>query len=285
MDVLAAVSWDPQLRGAFIVLTAVLILPGSVYLLLATNVGAKVGLMLAIAGLSGWLVLLNLLWLGYGIGYKGVIPGWTIKEVITGDLVTHSTTGAVVGKPGVPSTQFPNGWTQLPPGNGLLATAEPAADNALIPAPAGTTPVSAFPAPFKTTQDYVNIDGWTKGGHDYLFNFFGYKIYWRVRHHQMFIKHQPHYVVIRAEQALPSITLAGAATTLPAADLSKPIVSIVMVRNVGSLRLPPMIIGFSALLVFGLTCERLHHRDREITKRKAEEEGGSQPRGRELQPA
>ena len=134
MDFLAVIHWDPQLRGTFIVLTAVLILPGSVYLLLATNVGAKVGLMLAIAGLSGWLVLLNLLWLGYGIGYKGVIPGWKVEEVISGDLVEHSTTAAVVGQPGkATTTQFPNGWRQLLPGDPLLATAEPAADNALIP--------------------------------------------------------------------------------------------------------------------------------------------------------
>ena len=283
MGALAAVTWDPQLRGTLIVLTALLILPGSVYLLLATNVGAKLGALLAIAGLSGWLLLLNIVWLGFGIGYKGVIPGWQIKEVVTGDLVAHSTTPVVVGKPGDPLSGFPHGWTRLAPGSGLLATAQPAADNALIPPAAGATAVSSFPAPFKTTQDYVNIDGWTLGGHNYLFNVFGYKIYWRIRHHQIYIEHQPHYVVIRAEQALPSVTLAGAATTLPAADLSKPVISVVMLRDVGSLRLPPILLGFASFLVFAWTCYLLHVRDKDIARRKAEEktEGGR----RELQPA
>ena len=54
----------------------------------------------------------------------------------------------------------------------------------------------------------------------------------------MFFKHQLHYVVIRAEAALQPITLAGAAQTLPAADLSKPIINVVMLRDVGSLRPP-----------------------------------------------
>ena len=41
--VLAALSWNPQIKGALIVLTAVLILCGSVYLILSTNTGAAAG--------------------------------------------------------------------------------------------------------------------------------------------------------------------------------------------------------------------------------------------------
>jgi hypothetical protein len=279
-------TWDPQLRGTLIVLTGVLVLCGSTTLVLTTNVGAKVGILLAAAGLAGWLMLLNIIWLGYGIGYKGVIPGWQVKEVITGDLVAHSTTHAVVGTPGNPSSAFPQGgWVKLKQGSGLLATATPAADNALIPPAAGAKAVSAFPPPFKTTQDYLNIGGYTKGGHNYLINLFGYKIYWRVRHHQIYFRHQPHYVIIQAEQALPSVTLAGAATTLPAADPSKPVISIVMLRDVGSLRLPPILLGTSAFLIFAVMCWLLHEREKDIARRKAEEQAGGRPPSRELQPA
>jgi hypothetical protein len=275
-------TWDPQLRGALIVLTGVLILPGSVYLLLATNVGAKVGFLLAIAGLSGWLFLLNIIWLSYGIGYKGGANTWKVKEIVTGDLVAHSTTKAVVGN-GKPGTQFPNGWKVLPPGNPVLAPAAPIADNALIPPAAGAKATSSFPPPFKTTQDYVQLGGFTKGGHNYLINLFGYKIYWRIRHHPIYVKHQPHYLVIRVQPSLPSVTLAGAAATLPAPAATAPLTSVVMERDVGSLRLPPILLGFGSLLVFGLTCERLHTRDKEIARRKAE--GSSAGSRRELQPA
>jgi hypothetical protein len=283
MEILAALSWDPQLRGALIVLVALSLLGGSTYLLLATNVGAKVGFILAVAGLSGWLFLLNLVWLGYGIGYKGAQPTWVVKEIVTGDLVAHSTTKAVVANGS--TTGFPNGWVFLPQGNSILAPALPVADKALIPPAPGAAPGSSFPPPFSTTQDYVEISGWNKGGHNYLFNFFGYKVYWRIRHHQMYIKHQPHYLVVRVQPSLPTITLAGAASTLPAADLSKPVTSVVMLRDVGSLRLPPFVLGTSALIIFLLCCERLHTRDKEIKRRKAEDEAEASKPGRELEPA
>ena len=287
---LASVTWHDQLRGALIVLLAVLILPGSVYLLLATNTGAKLGFLLAVAGLSGWLLALNIVWLSYGIGYKGGQPTWVVKEIVTGNLVEHSALKPVVGKPGHPSTAFPNTWTYLPPGNSTLAPAAPVADKALIPPAPGATAASPFPPPFKTSQDYVQVSGWSKGGHNYLVNLFGYKIFWRIKHHPIYLRHQPHYLVVRVQPALPSITLAGAAATLPSADPTQPLTSVVMIRDVGSLRLPPILLGFASFIVFALTCERLHARDAEITRRKEEEAAGTGPSPRErtageLQPA
>ena len=285
---LAAVTWHDQLRGALIIVVAALILPGSVYLLLATNTGAKLGFLLAVAGLSGWLFALNVVWLGYGIGYKGNQPTCVVKEIITGDLVSHSALAPVVGTPGNPSTAFPNTWKYLPPGNSLLAPAAPVADKALIPPAPGAKPSSAFPPPFKTSQDYVPVSAWSKGGHNYLVNLFGYKVYWRIKHHPIYILHQPHYLVVRVQPALPSVTLAGSAATLPAADATQPLTSVVMLRDVGSLRLPPILIGFASLIVFLLTCERLHARDKEIDRRKEEEAAappGSRRPASELQPA
>jgi hypothetical protein len=89
------------------------------------------------------------------------------------------------------------------------------------------------------------------------------------------------------QPSLPSVTLAGAAATLPAADVSQPLTSVVMLRDVGSLRLPPIIIGLSALLIFLLVCERLHSRDKEIARRRADDGGvgGGRSPTRELEPA
>jgi hypothetical protein len=275
MHALAALTWDPQLRGGLIVLVGATILVGSVVLLLFTNLGLRLGVLVAAAGLSGLLLLLNIIWLmaplGNGpIGYKGSNSGWKIEEIVRGDLVANSAVPAVTGVPGDPNTQFPNGWTPLPTGNALLASASPASDAALIPpaANAAPGPTPKFPPPFKTTQDYVVVGAWTKGGHNYLVNLAGYKIFWRIRKHQIFVKHQPHYVVIRVQQALPTVTLAGAAATLPAPDATKPVYSVVMLRDVGSLRLPPFLLGFGALIVFAVTVEKLHSRDKEIARRR-----------------
>jgi hypothetical protein len=296
--VLGALVWDPQIRGALIVVTGLLVLPGSVYLLLATNTGMKLGFLLALAGLSGWLVILNILWLGGGglgsIGYKGIAPGYRVQEIVTGDLVAHSALRAITGTPGKPSTQFPNGWTFLSASSSGLAGALPAAGTALIPPATGAKATSTYAPPFTTSQDYVEVSAWSKGGHDYLLNLFGYKVYWRIRHHGIYIKHQPHYVVVRVSPVLPTVTLAGAATTLPEADVTKPMVTVVLEGNPGSLRQPPMLSGLGALLVFLLTCENLHARDKAIARRKAEEQsgdsgppgGGDRPKpAGELQPA
>jgi len=287
VHLLAALSWDPQLRGALIVLTGVLVLMGSVYLLLATNVGAKVGFLLALAGLSGWLLVLNVIWLmgplGNGpIGYKGVAGGWRIKEIIpAGDVAEHSVVAAVTGA-GNPANRFPNGWKPLVPGTPLLASAQPAADAALLPPANGAKATSSFPAPFKTPSDYVPVGAFVKGGHNYLVNLFGYKIYWRIRHHQIYLKHQPRFLIIRVQPSLPSVTLAGAAATLPAPNVTAPITTVVMERDYGSLRLPPTLLGLASFLLFALTCERLHHRDKEIARIR----GTGGPSGRrELQPA
>ena len=298
---LAALSWDPQLRGALILLTGVAILVGSVLLLLYTNLGLKLGVLAAAAALSGLLLMLNIIWLmaplGTGpIGYKGSNSGWIVKEIVPGDLLKNSAVPAVVGNPSNPNSQFPNGWRPLKTGDPQLASASPAADSALIPPAANVTPpppTPRFPPPFKTTQDYVDVGAWTKGGHNYLVDLFGYKVFWRIRKHQIFIKHQPHYVIVRVQQALPSVTLAGAAATLPAPDATKPVYSVVLLRDVGSLRLPPFLLGFGALIVFGVSVEKLHSRDKEIARRRAAEgepDGppgappGPRPAG-ELQPA
>jgi len=90
------------------------------------------------------------------------------------------------------------------------------------------------------------------------------------------------------QKALPSVTLAGAAATLPAPDATQPVYSVVMLRDVGSLRLPPIVLGFAALLVFAVTVEKLHSRDKEIARRRAGSGPGGTPApspARELEPA
>ncbi|MEA3077950.1 MAG: hypothetical protein QOF60_2858, partial [Actinomycetota bacterium] len=87
---LAALTWDPEIRGMLIVLTAFVLLPGSVYMLLATNTGAKLGFLLAAAGLTGWIAAMAWIWVVYGIGIKGPEPHWVVKEVVTGDVRANS---------------------------------------------------------------------------------------------------------------------------------------------------------------------------------------------------
>ena len=77
--------WDPTILGVLVVLSAVGLFCGSVYLLLGTNLGARLGFLVAGACLTGFLVLLSSLWITTATPLnspKGRPPGWKVKEVV-----------------------------------------------------------------------------------------------------------------------------------------------------------------------------------------------------------
>ncbi len=55
--------WNPTLKGILVVIAALVLFCGSTYLLLATNVGARLGFLLAFSSLSGFFTVLTVLWL------------------------------------------------------------------------------------------------------------------------------------------------------------------------------------------------------------------------------
>ena len=81
-------TWEPELRGILIVIIAVVVLCGSVYLILATNLGARLGFLVALTGLLGWLMLMGIVWAIYGIGLKGPDPSW---QAVPGRTVLQDT--------------------------------------------------------------------------------------------------------------------------------------------------------------------------------------------------
>ena len=270
---LAGITWDPQIRGAAIVIAAILILPGSVYLLLATNLGARIGFLVAIAGLTGWMTAMAVFWMVYGIGLKGREPSWKPKEVITGNI-NASTVSSMQG--------FPNGWKELPPESSELADAQAAVDKLIVKAgppkegQPGPDPLTQkFPPIFSSTDQYVRVAGYRKGGDNELF---------KIGNHKFFFRHSPHWDVVQVRRVLEQPDLGGSPP--PAvADVRQPVISIVMVRDLGSIRFPPFVIALSSGIVFGIVCNVLHRRDKEIwAKRAAEEEAGASPPDRVPEP-
>lgn len=81
MSFLAAISFDPAIRGVLVVMVGVVVLFGSIYLLLATNTGVRAGFLLAGAGLMGWAFSMGLFWWIYGIGMVGESPSWVDREI------------------------------------------------------------------------------------------------------------------------------------------------------------------------------------------------------------
>ena len=76
MSALLAVNWHWELRGTLIVIIAVGVLCGSLYLILGTNLGARLGFLVAFAGLAGWMFILGAIWWSYGKGLLGDDTQW-----------------------------------------------------------------------------------------------------------------------------------------------------------------------------------------------------------------
>jgi len=81
MPFLAAIAFDPAIRGVLVVLVGVVVLFGSVYLILATNTGIRGGFLIAMAGLTGWCFSMGIFWWIYGIGMIGAAPSWMEREI------------------------------------------------------------------------------------------------------------------------------------------------------------------------------------------------------------
>ena len=83
VHLLAGIAWDPQIRGFLAVLVGVVVLMGSVYLLLGTNLGARLGFLVAISAIFGWCTIMGITWWVYGnIGMLGEAPHWVVEEVV-----------------------------------------------------------------------------------------------------------------------------------------------------------------------------------------------------------
>jgi hypothetical protein len=276
---IGALSWDPQIRGLLIVVTAVAILPGSIYLLLSTNMGARIGFLLAVAGLSGWLMLLAITWALYGQGIKGRDPSWKVQEVVHSAAPTDLSEGALPVL-----REFPNGWNKLEAGNSALADAQAAADAFITKSgrkpkigpegPIKKEPTAAqlrYPAEFSQTDEYALVGGYEKGGRNCL----GPKascdtvlpkkiLFWKI-HHKFFLRHSPHYVTVQIQPLIPNPPDArGEITYSKELDTTKPITAVIVKRDLGSTRFPQVMMALGAGIIFAVTCHALHRRDKQI---------------------
>jgi len=248
--VLAALSWEPQIKGALYVVLSVLILCGSCYLVLATNVGARLGFLLAGAGLFGWLATGGFIWWAYGRGPVGPSPSWESRGVVVSELAGagHS---ALRG--------FPQGWGELDLADKAVADAVPAADGVLAPSDGG--------GPFRAPADFVLEKVYKKGGERKgpfgILNFRPFNLW-----------HTPHYLVLQVRPAIEvTPPEGGAARAAPDPDAIP--TSVVLLRNLGALRLHPAVFTIATTLAFSLFCYQLHQRDKATWKRAEEESAGT----------
>lgn len=244
--VVAALSWNPQVKGALYVLIATVVLCGSSYLLLATNVGSRLGFQLAAAGLFGWMTVLGITWWVYGRGPLGPAGKWDPVETVVGDPAEAGREEAL--------EDFPDGWKKLDPADPAVADAQPVADGRL----------TGDNGRFESPSDYVVIAALEKGGEDKgpfgVLNFRPFDVF-----------HTPHYLMIQVQPALEQPTPPGGAPPRPQPDPNQPPVSVVLLRDLGAVRLHPAIFTIASGLIFALFIYTLHQRDKDAMAARAEE--------------
>lgn len=77
--------WYPTILGVLVVVAGVLLFVGSIYLILGTNMGARLGFLVTFTALMGFMVVLTSLWITTASPLntlKGSVPKWEIKEVV-----------------------------------------------------------------------------------------------------------------------------------------------------------------------------------------------------------
>ena len=251
MTTFAALSWNPNLQGILAVAVAVLLLCGSIYLLLATNTGVRLGLLIALAGLFGWMGLMGIVWTIYaqGLADQGRDPRWEAIEVNVGDLSEAQTERA----------RNLDDWKALPAADPSRGEAQASADAALT----GATEM------FESNADYVTIGAFeiggkperTKGG---WFNRAKHELSTMVR-----LAHPPHFAVVQVQAVQEVEVEEGEAPPAPEADPDQPVISVIMERDLGNVRVRPAVFTVLCLTIFGVLAWWLHRRDALATSARA----------------
>jgi hypothetical protein len=260
-----AINWQPQIRGVIIIIIAVTVLMGSVYLLLATNLGARLGFLIAFAAFAGWMFLMGSVWWTYGKGLLGPDPSW---QPVAAKTVLQDTTA--LSEAGVLKTPVVADTTKTPEQIANEVDANLVTEKWKELLPAATTFAQAGAAATVLLED----SGAFVGGDFQVVNVFEIG---GQRSPQLFdgrvdflaFFHKPHYALVEVAPLLPQRTEPGRAPAKAVIDTTKPHQFVYMIRDLGARREPAGFITVGSLVVFLMLCYLLHSRDRVVEENKA----------------
>lgn len=126
VEMIAGLGWDPEIRGLLTVALGLAVLGGSVWLLLVTNTGTRLGSLIALAGFWGWMFVMGIFWWIYGIGWAGTLPTWQVEDVFIdpAGVETEGLQEAFVGNvDDLPDGNCFDGVDSFPPEGGVSTVA------------------------------------------------------------------------------------------------------------------------------------------------------------------
>lgn len=285
LNLIAGIAFDPTIRGILAVLVGVVVLMGSVYLLLATNTGNRLGFLLALTGLFGWMAIMGSIWWIYGIGMQGQAPEWDVVEYNAGD-VEQAVTGKVTeleladlpqDDDGVDyeamstlAEEDPEGFVEInerfqEDSNGWrwMPASDPSRGEAEATVSAELPECSTCNFGIENPADYLVLGAFEVGGKDGLP---ANPSRWdRIRTQvvsALTIKNPERYAVVQVQRVIEQEPEPGQAPPTPEVDPDEPVISVVMIRDIGDRRFPAAMITIGSALIFALLCWVLHQRER-----------------------
>ena len=252
---LLAINWEPQLRGYVVVLISVVVLIGGTYLVVGTNLGARLGFLVILGALFGWMAAMGAIWWTYGIGLQGRMPTWKPAEPATiirdGELFQQveileqplKLTGtATENAATVAAALESEGWRRLDESDPQRGQAVAASDDLLI------NQADEFAA-----GEFVSVAVFDRGGERWpkineTLDFFAFM-------------HEPRFALVEVAPVVPQRVEPGRAPARPKVDETQERRYVHIVRDLGNRRQPAMFITLGSLIVFVILCWLLHRRD------------------------
>ena len=250
-SLVTASIWYPTILGVLVVISAIVLFIGSIYLLLGTNLGARLGFLVTFTSLMGFLMILSVLWLTTASPLespKGRVASWSVIENVPD--ITKAKTVAVRD-----IAQKQNKASQIDASNVLASV-----DAALI-TKVGTPTLQVTPndnrfAKFADVTQFMVLNTYTLGGSNPQF--------WKGQ-----FNHSKKYAVVEYCKTATQTQTFGLPPLPPecasGADAQRGFV--VATFDYGTLRLPPFVVIVITAILFGLGLLALHWREKDEMER------------------
>jgi hypothetical protein len=264
LSTILAIGWEPELRGLLTVVMAVVVFGGSTYLVLGTNLGARLGFLVTLAGLFGWMVVMGLLWWIYGIGLIGPDPSWRQVEgrTVIQDVDALYQAGVVQQRVALSGGETPAGES-IAVGNVLVSEgwnripeSEPSFGQAAFAAGGFLTESGAFSAGETRVTAVYEIGGERYPKINETFDFLAFF-------------HKPRFALVEVAPLEPLRLEPGRAPVTAEIDQARGRQYVYLVRDLGARRQPPALITIGSTVIFLALCALLHRRDKILAENRS----------------
>ena len=241
--------WYPTILGVLVVVAGIVLFCGSAYVLLGTNLGARLGFLVAFTALAGFMCILTLLWCTTASPLntlKGRIPQWKVVEVVKDPAKSKTTAVHAIN-------------TKANIAEATEASNVKAAVDAALVTKVSTPTITYTPndnkySAFQDVTKYEVLQTWEIRGSKPQF--------WKGE-----FTHSSQYAVVQfcevtdqtGVQPFGLPPLPPECSTAQGAKVGY----VVLHRDLGSLRVPPFVAFCMSLLLFGLGLLGLHWREKD----------------------